>query len=167
VGAEGIGMIAREVFEGSDGELTKRYYAELEKRGPLGVIAMNLFRAQKASARAKVYRGGLRGVGSFKRMAYDKKQWSIEQLAAALFTSPVEMKHGWKQDPTVVFDQDPSWVFYVELPMGQVSFHSPTRGKGPDYSGDWDGQHKSEERILRFCDSVYHAPDERQERMFA
>jgi len=49
----------------------------------------------------------------------------------------------------------------VDLPEGQVSFHSLARYAGPDYAGDWDGQRKSEERILRFCDQVFHAPAQR------
>jgi len=156
---------ALDVYSGSDAELTKAYYRSLESRGPLGVVAMNLMRAQKASARAKVYRGGIRGVGSFKRLAYEKKQWSLDQLADALYKLPVEIPYGWKQDPTVLFDGEASWVLYVDLPQGQVSFHSPTRGKGPHYPGEWDGQHKSEERILAFCDETYGRADEKQEGM--
>jgi hypothetical protein len=72
-------MMALEIYAGSDGEATKRLYAELEALGLVGVIAMNLFRACKASARAKVYRGG-----GYRGMAYDKKQWSIGQLVEAL-----------------------------------------------------------------------------------
>lgn len=81
-------MDAITVFEGSDGELTKTYYAELSKRGPIGEVAMNLFRAQKCSERAKVYRGGI-------------------------------------------------------------------RGKGPDYSSDWDRVGGTRDRILNFCDRVF------------
>lgn len=69
-------MNAADVYAGSDGELTKRYYSELETKGPIGLVAMNLFRAQKCSARAKVYRGGVRGRGSYKSMAYERKSWS-------------------------------------------------------------------------------------------
>ena len=49
-----------QTYQGSDGEATRALYAELQQRGPVGVIAVNLFRAQKNSARAKVYRGGVR-----------------------------------------------------------------------------------------------------------
>ena len=160
-------MTAREVFDGSDAELTKAYYKALESRGAVGVVAMNLFRAQKASTRAKLYRGGVRGRGSYKSMAYEKKEWSLAQLVDALYKTPVAIRHGWKEDPSVLFDGSPSWVFYAELPgLGQVSFHAPTRGKGPDYEGEWDGEKKSEERILRFCDRVFHMADEKQERLF-
>ena len=34
----------------------------------------------------------------------------------------------------------PMWVLYLDLPTGQVSFHAPARGPGPDYPGEWDGQ---------------------------
>jgi hypothetical protein len=43
-------------------------------------------------------------------------------------------------------------VLYVELPTGQVSFHSPARGAGPDYEGDWDGvKGASAGRIVQWC----------------
>jgi hypothetical protein len=151
-------MKAIEVYAGSDGALTRSYYAELEKHGPAGIIAMNLFRAQKCSARAKVYRGGIRGQGSYKRMAYERKSWSMQNLARILAeqAGSFNIIYGWKQDHSTVFGQDTSWVLYVDLPgYGQVSFHSPVRGEGPDYAGDFDGAKKSEERILAFCDSVF------------
>lgn len=145
-------MTAREVFNQSNGEVTKAYYAELATRGPIGKAAVALFRAQKTSTRAKKYSP------KYRRMAYDTKSWSIDQLAEAL--EKLDMRHGWKQDPKTLFGEQPSWVFYVDLPLGQVSFHSPERGKGPDYAGEWDQEHKSEQRILAFCDHVMTAPHE-------
>jgi len=151
-------MNAHEVYEGSDGELTKRYYAELEKRGHSGLLALNLFRAQKCSARAKVYRGGMRGKGSYKSMAYDRKQWSLENLCEILgqHAEALRVRWGWKKDPAVLFGEQASYVLYVDLPQGQVSFHAPGRGKGPDYPGDWDRSKESAARIIEFCDAVFH-----------
>jgi hypothetical protein len=147
-------MKAIEVYKGSDGEVTKRYYSALCKCGVVGAIAMNLFRAQKCSERAKRYRGGIRGQGSYRDMAYERKQWSMGLLCDALVTwsDQLQITWGWKQDPAQDFNP---WVLYVDLPCGQVSFHSPVRGKGPDYSGDWDRQHASVERIIEFCDEVF------------
>jgi hypothetical protein len=144
------------VYDGSDATLTRAFYAELCSRGSLGKVAMNLFRAQKTSDRAKVYRGGIRGKGSYRSMAYDRKSYSMDELCAILATEAESLKivYGWKQDPNVVFGENPSYVFYCEIPQGQVSFHSPTRGKGPDYAGEWDGTHLSAERILAFCEAV-------------
>ena len=48
-------MKALEIFQGSDAEVTKAYYAQLATRGAAGELAVNLLRAQKASSRAKVY----------------------------------------------------------------------------------------------------------------
>lgn len=145
---------ALRVYAGSDGELTKRYYALLALSGPVGEIAVNLFRAQKCSARAKKYRGGVRGLGSFKGMAYDRKGWAIEQLSKALAAHPeLGIEFGWKKDPKMS-EYDPCWVLYIDLPEGQVSFHSVARYAGPDYPRDWDQQKKSEERILSFCNRV-------------
>jgi hypothetical protein len=146
-------MRARTVYDGSDGELTKRYYGELFTHGPLGVIAVNLFRAQKCSARAKRYRGGVRGVGSYRSMAYERKNYSIEQLCEALkdHAKALGMKWGWKRDPLTPGYE---WVLYIDLPNGQVSFHSSGRGMGPEYPGEWDHERKSADRIIAFCDWV-------------
>jgi hypothetical protein len=145
---------ATDIYAGSNGSVTRDYYARLEARGPLGFVAMNLFRAQKTSSRAKKYRGGIRGVGSFSKMAYDTKNFSLKQLCDALLKhgDGFGITFGWKVDPRESFA---SWVLYVDLPNGQVSFHCTERYAGPDYPGEWDQQHASQERMLAFCDSVY------------
>jgi hypothetical protein len=151
-------MRAIDVYSGSDGELTRRYYAELQTRGRIGTIAMNLFRAQKCSERAKVYRGGLRGQGSFRNMAYERKGYSLQMLSMNLQElrgdDKIRIPFGWKRDLNVILGGDDSWVLYIDLPIGQVSFHSPIRYVGSDYDGDWDRQRASAERILAFCDAV-------------
>lgn len=139
---------ALDVYTGSDGEVTKAYYAELEKFDSIGLVALNLFRAQKCSKRAKGYRRR-----AHKESAYDRKNWSLEQLCQVLKLRGAELGigYGWKQDlKTIGFE----WVLYVDLPQGQVSFHSAVRLEGPDYAGDWDKTKLSAERILAFCDSV-------------
>jgi hypothetical protein len=92
-------------------------------------------------------------------MAYEKKYWTMANLCDVLgkHAGALYIRYGWKQDPATVFGQEPSWVLYIDLPAGQVSFHSPTRGLGPAYPGEWDLQHKSEERILDFCARVLEA----------
>ncbi len=154
-------MTALEVFRTSDGQVTRSFYAVLEQRGPLGLVALNLFRAQKCSARAKVYRGGIRGKGSYKSMAYDRKGWSIEQLSKILAEhgAALGITFGWGMDASQTWNPH---VLYVDLPQGQVSFHSPVRYVGPDYPGDWDGKHASAERIIAFAQGVLDAPDPRQ-----
>lgn len=152
-------LTASIVFTESDGAITRQYYAELEKLGPVGIVAMNLFRAQKCSSRAKKYRGGIRGIGSYRGMAYDRKQYSLGELAKSLkeHGASLGITWGWKPDPEMPWVP---WVLYVDLPeLGQVSFHSPTRGEGPDYPGDWDRQHASQERIIRFCEGVMKVPE--------
>lgn len=143
------------VFDGSDGEATKRLYASLEQRGPAGVIAMNLFRAMKASARAKVYRGGVPGRGSYRGMAYDRKQWAIDQLVLALtrHADDLGLRWGWAEDPHQPVHR---WVIYVELPTGQVSFHTLARGRGAAYAGPWDGvRDAGPGRICRWCADLF------------
>jgi hypothetical protein len=136
-------------FQGSDGDATKALYDRLSKCGPLGQIALNLFRAHKNSARAKVYRGGIRGQGSFKGMAYDRKEWSIRNLCDVLDRNRVGIRWGWAIDEEQEFHKH---VLYVDIPTGQVSFHAAARGKGPDYYGKWDGVREAGAgRICEWC----------------
>jgi hypothetical protein len=147
------------IYQGSDGEATKALYARLEKLGPIGAIAVNLFRAQKASERAKVYRGG-----GYRGMAYDRKEWAIENLCTALsaHAAGAGLVWGWGID-----DKQPvhKRVLYVDLPTGQVSFHCASSSPGPDYPGQWDGMPgQSPDRILRWIgrllDQATHEPPE-------
>ncbi|MGC4052910.1 MAG: hypothetical protein QM757_26580 [Paludibaculum sp.] len=143
---------AARIYNGSDGEATRALYAELQAVGPAGVVAMNLFRAMKCSARAKVYRGG-NAQGRYRDLAYERKAWSLGLLVDILARHAAQLgiRYGWKEDPaTIGFE----WVLYVDLPTGQVSFHSPTRGKGPDYAANWDRANMSPDRIVAFCDSL-------------
>lgn len=141
----------QQIYAGSNGAETKQLYADLERlASKRGTIAMNLFRAQKASERAKKYRGGIPGKGSYRDMAYERKNWSLKELCKALTGS--EFRWGWKKDPKQAFH---SWVLYVDLPTGQVSFHSADRYDGPAYPAEWDGIPKmSPMRIIAFCELV-------------
>lgn len=133
------------VYTGSDGARTAALYAELEALGPIGIIAVNLFRAQKASERAKVYRGG-----GFRGKAYDKKQWSMDNAAKALreHAGAAGIGWGWGLDLKQPVHRH---VLYIDLPTGQVSFHSGARGAGPDYPGEWDGRPgQSADRVCRW-----------------
>lgn len=147
-------MKAIEVYSGSDGALTTRFYQELGKHGASGLLAINLFRAHKCSARAKVYRGSPgRGQRSYRAMAYERKDWSIRQLVDVLMRhgEALGITWGWKHDPAQEFH---CWILYLDLPAGQASYHVASRGHGPAYAGEWDGKHLSCERILAFCDSI-------------
>lgn len=145
-------MNAIDVYTQMDGQLTTRYYRELTTRGAAGIVAVNLFRAQKCSSRAKVYKKKC-----YTQEAYARKEWSMAQLCDCLrdHGAGLGISYGWKEDPTVRFDQDSSYVLYVEIPTGQVSFHCPRRGNGPDYTRDWDKAKSSQERIIAFCDMVF------------
>ncbi len=132
------------VYAGTDGDATKALFAKLERLGPIGVIAVNLFRAQKNSERAKVYRGRFRG------SAYDRKQWAMNNLASILaeHADAYGLRWGWGTDPA---QSRHRVVLYVDLPTGQASFHTDIRGDGPDYGAEWDGARgKSPARICRW-----------------
>jgi hypothetical protein len=140
-------MQAARIFSQNNGDTTKAYYAEMNSRGPMGQLAVALFRAQKRSTAAKKYRGG-----RFTRDAYDVKNWSLSEICRILGSFPHDIAWGWQRDPnTPGFE----WVLYVELPTGQCSFHSADRLAGPDFTGKWDGNRGgSLTNILAFCDSV-------------
>lgn len=127
-----------EIYTGSDGERTKALYSRLEKLGPAGFVGANLFRAQKNSERAKKYRGGIRGEGSFRGMAYDRKEWALNNLQASLkaHANDLRIVWGWGEDPAQEYHRA---VLYVELPTGQVSFHCQKMGDGPLFPHQWDG----------------------------
>lgn len=137
-------------YNGSDAEETTALYDDLRGRnGHLGKVATNLLRAMKASARAKIYRGSSVG------MAYEKKVWSIDQLAQVLITDADRygIVWGWQADPAQAYH---AMVLYIDLPFhGQASFHVRNRGPGPDYCGVWDGvRGLTAERIIRFAADV-------------
>lgn len=140
------------VYLGANGEATMQLYAHLDTLGPAGLVGKNLFRAHKASARAKAYRGGWKGV------AYRKKQWSLGLLVDCLLEHGpgLGITFGWKEDPAQEFYP---WVLYIELPTGQASFHMPERGKGPDFAGEWDGLKDSASHIVKYIDQVITAAE--------
>jgi hypothetical protein len=138
------------IYKGSNSAATRMLYRHLEKIGPAGIIAANLFRASKSSQRAKVYRGGIRGQGSFRGMAYRRKKMSLENLAMALSEHAValKIKWGWGIDEEQTHHRH---VLYVDPPTGQLSFHTAEREAGPKYPGKWDGiRGEGRERICRW-----------------
>ncbi len=149
-----------EIYNGSDGEATRRLYQRLCGIGPAGMIGMNLFRASKTSARAKLYRGG-NGRGSYKSQAYDTKQWSIGQLCDALRTNPgVNLEWGWGTDDSMDNTDPHRHVLYIDLPTGQVSFHTPAPFQGPQYQKPWDGvKQMGPTRICRWVATLFDEPD--------
>ena len=149
-------MNVHEIYVGSNGEATQALYAQLQSLGPAGVIALNLFRAQKCSSRAKVYRGR-NGRGSYRSQAYDRKDWSLGNLCAALeeHAASLGIIWGWKEDQAQEYH---SWVLYVVLPSGQVSFHGAAPKSSQRFAGEWDGSRESASRILLYTESLLHAP---------
>jgi hypothetical protein len=149
-------MHARQIYYGSNGGASRSFCSTLERNGAIGQIAAQLFRVQKASSRAKVYRGGVRGSNgqrySYRDMAYERKNECIERLCRILEHDSDGLKWGWGRDEA---EFEAKHVLYVELPVGQVSFHCPMRYAGPDFDGEWDGEHLSQERVIEFCQRVF------------
>jgi hypothetical protein len=159
VGAAAVSDLATicRIFQGSNGDATRMLYRDLEAFGQVGVIAVNLFRACKCSERAKLYRKG----PGYKTAAYERKDWSIKNLAAALRAQRgdqlLDMQWGWAIDQDLRDRGDPHHhILYVEPPTGQVSFHVGERYDGPDFAGQWDGaKGTAAERICRFVVEVF------------
>lgn len=147
----------RQVYEGSDGKATVALYEALRSLGPAGTIALNLFRACKCSDRAKVYRGG-----GYKREAYGRKNWSLDNLCAALTEhgEALGIVWGWREDPAQEFHKQ---VLYVDTPCGQASFHAAVRGKGPDYVKPWNARSRSANRVICWCVSLLRGEQPKQE----
>lgn len=136
----------RIVFIGSNAVLTRRVLRQLEAIGPVGSIAAQLFRAQKASGRAKQYRG------DYVDYACDRKGESLKRLCDLLVQQD-ELTWGWGIDGKMD-EYGPRHVLYVDLPRGQASFHSVKRYTGPDYGGTWDAKHDSETNVIDFGERV-------------
>ena len=143
------------IYWASDGEATRELYRDLQQLGGTGPIAVNLLRAAKCSERAKLYRRG-RG---YKTAAYDRKDWSIRNLAELLEKDSHGLQWGWAIDEDLQARGDPHHhIVYIELPTGQVSFHVGTRHAGPDFAGEWDRQkNTAAERIIAWAASVFAA----------
>ena len=139
-------------YHESDASRTKRLLRALTATGQLGRIASDLFRAQKSSARAR----------SIEAVSTGDPRIPSWPTGARARCWPLFAKR-WSRMPRVwsgagartlpgIFAR---WVLYVELPTGQVSFHSPDRLDGPVYPGAWDGMRDaSAGRILRLCDQI-------------
>jgi hypothetical protein len=139
------GVQVRRAYYGSDAVASRRVCAALKRLGPAGRVAAGLYRVQKASSRAKVYRGG-NGDYSFRELAYARKNNLLRRLCEVLAESGLVW--GWGIDEGQPFNHH---VLYVDLPCGQVSFHSGERMAGPDYPGQWDGKRVSEARVISYC----------------
>lgn len=139
------------IYQGSDGVSTKALYDKLDALGPAGEIATNLFRAHKSSERAKGYRGRAPGRGSYRGLAYGRKQWAMDNLCKILQAhgEALGIVWGWGVDTKQSYHSD---VLYVDIPTGQVSFHTAGRGDGPDYPRGWDGQRNAgAQRVCTWC----------------
>jgi hypothetical protein len=147
-------MTAADILTTSDGADTRSFSKRLRANGPLGVLGYLLLAAYKASSRAKEYRGGIERGGSrvsFSDLSYERKDKQLAELAEFLSENPeLNVRWGWGRDNNV----DACHVLYVDLPEGQVSFHSRRKHKGPLYPGTWDGMRDTEARIVRFCDQL-------------
>ena len=142
---------ARHIYEGSNGHDTSAYFAQLRRAGLAGLLALHLFRASKTSTRAKRVRGGPDyGALRYRDLAYRAKNLALQDLVALLEAHPL-FPYGWGTDPSFGLSRS---VLYVDLPQGQVSFHTTMRLSSVKYPGTWDRTYDSTPRILAFCDAV-------------
>ncbi len=145
----------KDIYYGSDGVATRSLLTKLSKVVPYGRIAAELFRAQKASSRAKQYRGGIRRSDgkftSYRELSDGSKERALNSLCFELNKDSYGLVWGWRIDSPK--KRNPH-VLYIDLPNGQVNFRSPRRLDGSDYTAAWDRQGNSEARIIAFCQTV-------------
>lgn len=135
---------------GSNAAATRQLLRELGLRGEFGRLAQSLFRAQKASERAKRYRG-------YSDSYYEKKGEQLNEVVDSLFALTDELPWGWGIDEEG-YHRD---VLYVDLPTGQASFHHVERLSGPDYPGEWDHNASSAWNICAFIEWAFESQDPR------
>jgi hypothetical protein len=146
--------IIRRAYYGSDGQLTLRACDALLQSGPNGELAVLLFKAMKASARAKKYHGKHKETGtSYRQLSYDRKGQALQRLCDYLVACEADAEcWGWGMDRNT--DGPHKHVLYVWTDYGQCSFHSAARYKGPNFRGKWISGVGSEETILRYCELI-------------
>lgn len=145
-----------DVYTGNDRTATRRLLSDLDLRGEQGKLAAALFRAQKASARAKEYRG------DSVDYSYGRKAEQLTVICDLLSSTANGLIWGWGQDKSGNLTD----VLYIDLPCGQVSFHSESRLVGPDYLKPWDSGQNSAENVMEFASQVLdeHAPNPKPKR---
>ena len=145
-------ITVREAYYGSSSGASKSVCSRLGKQGRCGRIAAELFRIQKTSSRAKEYLGRVSSWSysrSYRDLAYDRKNEILERLCDLLYADSCGLGWGWGMDTS---QWHAKYVLYLDLPQGQVSFHSKKRYLGDDYLGwlGWPGgQRRTDGTILR------------------
>lgn len=145
------------IYAHSGGEETQALFAELEALGAMGVLAKNLFRAQKCTQRALDQAATV-----WAHYAMGRKRWALDQLLDQLrVTPPAELPgitYGWVSDLDAG-DPERPYALVVTLPTGTVSFRSKILHPGPTLPrAAWDGADMPTivARILAFVDLVLH-----------
>lgn len=154
----------------SKAALTRRRNRALARAGAYGELLRHLLSAQEASDRAKSraangkhrreFRAGAYGEHNYRTSRdarerdYSEKEEHLTKACELLATGQFDVPWGWGLDTlprTVRSDDYDYWhygplptktmaVLYVQLPTGQVSFHSAHVGRGPKYRDGWDGE---------------------------
>lgn len=132
------------IYNGSDGSRTRKLYSTLKKFGVYGELAALCLAAQKTSDRAKEYRGDYKG------MSYDKKGEKLRAICDLLESLGDTLNWGWGTDHTAYCEH----VLYIDLPTGQVSWHSPGKYSDKIYNDEWDGTPYSRQRVVEFARNV-------------
>jgi len=123
-------MLVKEIYYGSNGGQTRSLFTKLKKQhGQIGEVAILLFKAQKASMRAK------ESFGKYRRYAYERKGVAISQLCRSL-EKQSDIVWGWRED---IDEPYAKWVLYLDLPTGQSSFHNTYRVGNNEYWTPWNG----------------------------
>lgn len=148
-------MNAQAAYEATDYSETRSYLRALANAGRLGRIAAALFAAMRASTDAKTERRLAKGDPlaeiTVSRAGYARKRLAMQKVCELLAHNAAGLAWGWGNDRR---QADCPFVLFVDLPQGQVSFHTPEKLMGPEYAGRWDRACQNRERVLAFCDAL-------------
>lgn len=139
-------LTAVQVFYQHSGDVTKAYYEQLAAHGPMGELAVALFRALKRSKKTTGI--GFRRISRRKTEQYDYAEayeWAVNELIRVLVTNPPsKLPWGWRDS-----------TLFVELPTGMVAFDCPEQGLAPFCPIRFEPPAESRDlRIIKFCDSL-------------
>jgi hypothetical protein len=129
------------------GRPAKSTSAEPDRVAALRDLVAECAKAQAASDRAKTHaaanvhyldwsgsEASYRASRAKVAADYAEKERALRAICALAPAAGVVF--GWGGDPE---SHAARWVLYVDLPAGQVSWHTRSRGTGPTYKGRWDG----------------------------
>lgn len=155
-----VRTLAVDVYNSSEADLTRAYYALLERHGIVGNIATHVFRATKCSKQIAKHKHE----PQYRIGAIERKEYAINSLTTLLWQHRFKIGYQWGWDIDHTNKEAPN-VLYLTLPTGTIAFHSPNMPRGrfrkelqiaasvpAEYVGRYGDLRAM--RVFRFCDRI-------------